>query len=305
MSMDAEQTALLAGTLREVLSRSPEDVDARLADLGWDEVVAGDPAAAAMLLFTEHGRALAVTDLLDRAVLDTLGVAAAAVCYPATGDTPTADAHRTEGILLRAPIAGSTIAVPLAEGTVGLVSADALTAEPMRTFDPSVTWHAVTGPAAEPTAAAPWAEAVAAAHRCLAAELIGTAGEVLRLAVEHTSSRTQFGAPIAAFQAVRHRLADAHVAIAAAQSLLDAAFLAGSAASARAAKAQAGRAHELASGHALQVCGAMGSSLEHPLHTFVSRGVVLDALLGGWGEQVAALGRDVLTTGTTPLLIDV
>jgi hypothetical protein len=49
----------------------------------------------------------------------------------------------------------------------------------------------------------------------------------------------------------------------------------------------------------------MGSSLEHPLHTFVSRGVVLDALLGGWAEQVATIGRQVLTTGTTPLLIDV
>jgi hypothetical protein len=49
----------------------------------------------------------------------------------------------------------------------------------------------------------------------------------------------------------------------------------------------------------------MGSSLEHPLHTFVRRGVVLDALLGGWTEQVTALGRDVLTSGTTPLLIDV
>jgi alkylation response protein AidB-like acyl-CoA dehydrogenase len=143
------------------------------------------------------------------------------------------------------------------------------------------------------------------AHRALAAELIGTAGEVLRLAVEHTSTRSQFGAPIAAFQAVRHRLADAHVAIAAAQALLDAAFVAGDDATARAAKAQAGRAHEQASAHALQVCGAIGSSLEHPLHTFVSRGVVLDALLGGWAQQVDALGHGVLTTGTTPLLIDV
>jgi alkylation response protein AidB-like acyl-CoA dehydrogenase len=305
MTMDAEQTALLSSTLREVLSTPTDDIDARLAELGWDDVVASDPAAATMLLFTEHGRSLATTDLLDRAVLDVLGIAADAVCYPRTGDTPGSDAHRTTGMLLRAPVAGSVIAVPLADGTVGLVGADAVSTEPLRTFDPTVTWYAVTGPGAAATAAASWSDAVAAAHRALAAELIGAAGEVLRLAVEHTSSRTQFGAPIAAFQAVRHRLADAHVAIAAAQSLLEAAFLAGSAASARAAKAQAGRAHELASGHALQVCGAMGSSLEHPLHTFVSRGVVLDALLGGWPEQVATLGRDVLATGSTPLLIDV
>jgi hypothetical protein len=305
MTMDQEQTALLARTLREVLSTSPSDVHAQLADLGWDDVVAGDPAGATTLLFTEHGRSLAATDLLDRAVLDALGVAADVVCYPTAGDAPTSDGSGTAGVLTRKPAAGSTVAVPLSDGLVGLVAIESLTVAPVRTFDPTVTWHSASGPAAVAQAAAPWGEALAVAHRALAAELIGTAGEVLRLAVEHTSTRTQFGAPIAAFQAVRHRLADAHVAIAAAQALLDAAFVAGDPATARAAKAQAGRAHEQASGHALQVCGAIGSSLEHPLHTFVSRGVVLDALLGGWTQQVDALGHEVLTTGTTPLLIDV
>jgi hypothetical protein len=300
MTMDQEQAALLTRTLREVLSSS-SDVDAQLADLGWDEVVAGDPAAATILLFTEHGRALAITDLLDRAVVEALGVTGDSVCYPATGDTPSSDGSGTRGVLLHAPAPGSQVVVPLSDGTIGVVAADDLTVTPLRTFDPTVTWHTATGPAARPCDSAPWDQAVAVAHRALAAELIGTAGEVLRLGVD----RTQFGAPIAAFQAVRHRLADAHVAIAAAQALLDAAFVAGDAATARAAKAQAGRAQEQASGHALQVCGAIGSSLEHPLHTFVSRGVVLDALLGGWAQQVDALGHGVLTTGATPLLIDV
>jgi hypothetical protein len=305
MTMDPDQTALLSRTLAEVLSTATGDVHAQLGELGWDDVVAGDPAVATMLLFTQHGRSLAVSDLLDRAVLAVLGVAADAVCYPARGDAPQSDGQHTVGILLHRPAPGATVAVPLAGGRVGIVPAASLTTTPLRTFDPSLTWYDVTGPPASSDAPGEWADAVAAAHRALAAELIGTGGEVLRLAVEHTSTRSQFGAPIAAFQAVRHRLADAHVAIAAAQSLLEAAFVAGSPASARAAKAQAGRAQELASGHALQVCGAMGSSLEHPLHTFVRRGVVLDALLGGWTEQVTALGRDVLTSGTTPLLIDV
>lgn len=304
-AMDAEQTALLSATLRDVLSGPGDAVDAQLVELGWEDVVAADPSAATQLLFTEQGRALAVTALLDRVVLDALGVSADAVAYPRTGDAPTSGAEGVTGLLLRPPVPGSTVAVPLAAGQVALVPAESLSAQPMRTFDPSLTWHEVTGSVPSATVSGDWPAAVAAAHRALAAELVGVAGEVLRLAVEHTSTRTQFGAPIAAFQAVRHRLAEAHVAVAAAQALLEGAVAEGSADSARAAKAQAGRAHEQASAHALQVCGAMGSSHEHPLHTFVSRGAVLDALLGGWTAQVRTLGRQVLTSGATPLLIEV
>lgn len=302
--MDPEQSSLLAATLRDVLSR-PDDVDVQLAELGWDDVVAEDPAAATTLLFTEQGRALAATALLDRVVLDALGVTADAVCYPlpADGTTPSSTAAAVRGLVLRAPRAGATVAVPLADGTVGLV--EGLAAVPLRTFDPTLPWCEVSGPAPRAGVPGDWPGAVAAAHRALAAELVGTAGEVLRLAVQHTSTRTQFGAPIAAFQAVRHRLADGHVALTAAQALVEASFADGTPLSAAAAKAQAGRAHELASAHALQVCGAMGSSLEHPLHRFVARGTVLDALLGGWDHHVHELGRMVVSTGTTPVLIEV
>ncbi|MCU1595641.1 MAG: acyl-CoA dehydrogenase, partial [Frankiales bacterium] len=288
--MDSEQIELLSTTLRDVLSGPPEGVDARLTELGWDDVVADDPATATRLLFTEHGRALATTSLLDRLVLDALEVPAGAVAFPRTGDRPTSGQAGVSGLLLHLPAPGSTVAVPV-QGGVALVPVEELTVTPLEVFDPALHWFSVTGPAPAASSPADWPGAVAVAHRALAAELIGAAGEVLRLAVEHTSSRTQFGAPIAAFQAVRHRLADSHVAIAAAQSLLLAAFLEGSPASARAAKAQAGRAHELAAANALQVCGAMGSTLEHPLHTFISRGVALDVLLGGWAEQTASMGR--------------
>lgn len=303
--MDSEQIDLLSATLREVLSGSSDTIDSQLAELGWDEVVSDDPSTATRLLFTEHGRALARTALLDRVALQALDLHADGLVYPRTGDHPTSGDAGVTGILLHRPAPGSTVAVPLDDGRVSVVPADSLTLQQLHTFDPSLTWLAVTGPAPSIAEVRDWPTAVAACHRALAAELIGTAGEVLRLAVEHTSTRTQFGAPISAFQAVRHRLADAHVAIAGAQSLLEAAFVEGSSMSARAAKAQAGRAHELATAHALQVCGAMGSTLEHPLHTFVSRGVALDALLGGWAEQVSTLGRQVLQTGTTPLLIEV
>jgi hypothetical protein len=313
--MDAEQRGLLATTLREVLGGPAADVDAVLDGLGWQEVVADDPATATTLLFTEHGRALATTALLDRVVLDALHPdlpgPAALVCHAALGSgsatssTPT----RTDGILLRRPEPGDQVLVPTTvDGVphVGVVAAEQLTATALRTFDPSLSWWAVAGPPPAATAPAPsWPAALAAGRRALAAELVGLAGEVLRLAVEHTSTRQQFGAPIAAFQAVRHRLADAHVAVTAAGTLLDAAFDDGTPVSAGAAKAHAGRAHDVASANALQVCGAMGSSLEHPLHRFVARGVVLDALLGSSADLRRELGALVRTTGQTPRLVEV
>ena len=143
-------------------------------------------------------------------------------------------------------------------------------------------WYAVAGSGGPPNAAdgAASAAAVTAAHRALAAEITGTAERALDLAVEHTSSRRQFNAPIAAFQAVRHRLAaDGYVAIAAARALLAASFgdVSGppAVAAAAAAKARAGRAHQTVTTAAVQVCGAMGATLEHPLHQYVNRGAVL------------------------------
>ncbi|MCW2526927.1 MAG: putative acyl-CoA dehydrogenase [Pseudonocardiales bacterium] len=314
-SMDDEQSSLLSETLHEVLSGPGDDISRLLSELGWDEVLAEDPATATTLLFTEQGRTLATTALLDQVVIaalaDDLPGPVDAVCYPALagGGIAGQAGQPISGLLLREPAADARIVVVF-ETTDGprlaIVSAADLQFAPVRTFDESLNWVLVRGDTLSESVPAPsWPLAVAAAHRAIAAELVGLAEEVLRVAVEHTSARHQFGAPIAAFQAVRHRLAEGFVAIAGARSLVDAAFIDGSPISAMAAKAQAGRAHEQVSAHALQVCGAMGSSLEHPLHRFVTRGTVLDALLGGWSEQVRRLGRLIQSTGETPRLIEV
>lgn len=312
--MDAEQSTLLGATLKKVLSGPISDVEALLTELGWDEVVAEDAATATTLLFTEHGRALAGTSLLDRVVLDVLrpdlSGPADAVCYPAlgAGGRPVSG-PAVHGIVLAAPLPGSRVVVPVhtAGGTrVVVVDAEQLEVAPLRTLDDSLSWCSASLDAVPvPDPAPSWDAAVAAGQRALAAELVGVASEVLRLAVEHTSTRHQFGAPIAAFQAVRHRLADAHVAATGARALLEAAFTDGTPTSAATAKAMAGRAHETASANALQVCGAMGSSLEHPLHRFVNRGMLLDMLLGSTRELQQQLGEMVRSTGRTPRLVEV
>jgi hypothetical protein len=324
--MDTEEIDLLTGSLREVLAGAAGDVPGRLRELGWDDVAAADPAAAATLLFTEKGRALSAAALLDDAVLPLLSAGLPAglagrpdlLCYPypGSGTRPSSTPLGTTGILLRRPEPDERLLIPVADADCVMLAVEAageFTVTPLASLDPEAGWYAVAGPT--PVArydGSAWPTAVAAAHRALAAEIIGVAERALGLAVEHTSTRRQFNAPIAAFQAVRHRLADGYVAIAAARALLAASFgdVSGSATvAAAAAKARAGRAHQTVSATAVQVCGAMGATLEHPLHRYVNAGAVLDGLLGSSAELTVELGAMIRATvasgGEIPLLVDV
>jgi hypothetical protein len=231
------------------------------------------------------------------------------VCYPENAYAPGDPAAGLTGIMLARPAPDATVVAAFGDDvgiSLGVFSAADLTFSPLASFDGELPWFAVSGPTPQHLCSTTsWRRAVAAAQRALAAEILGTGSEVLRLATEHTSTRRQYGAPIAAFQSVRHRLAEAKVHLVGAQALLQAAIADGSELAAQIAKAAAGRAHERASAAAIQVCGAMGASLEHPLHRFVNRGTVLDALLGGHRELAQLLGARALQTAETPVLVEV
>jgi hypothetical protein len=327
--MDTEEIDLLAGSLRSLFADAGADVPRRLRELGWDDVAAADPAAAMTLLFTEKGRALSAAALLDDVLLPLLGAErpggpigeASLLCYPypGSGSRPSSTPLGTAGILLRRPEPDERLLIPVADAdgvTLAIAAAREFTVTPLPSLNAEADWYTVAGPT--PGArfdGSAWEAAVAAAHRALAAEIIGIAERALELAVEHTSTRRQFNAPIAAFQAVRHRLADAYVAIAAARALLAASFGDGSrspavgAVAAAAAKAKAGRAHQTVSASAVQVCGAMGATLEHPLHRYVNAGAVLDGLLGSGAELTVELGAMIRATvasgGEIPLIVEV
>jgi Acyl-CoA dehydrogenase, C-terminal domain len=328
--VDAEEIDLLTGSLRSVFAEAGADVPRHLRELGWDDVAAADPGAATTLLFTEKGRALSSAALLDDAVLPLLRAGLPVsllggtdlVCYPYPGSGagsaagPSSTPLAVTGILLRQPGPDERLVIPVADSdgvSLAVAPASAFTVTPVPSLDHEAGWYAVAGPTpATRYDGDAWADVVAAAHRALAAEITGAAERALELAVEHTSSRRQFNAPIAAFQAVRHRLADGYVAIAAARALLAASFgdVSGSATvAAAAAKARAGRAHQTVSATAVQVCGAMGATLEHPLHRYVNRGAVLDGLLGSSAELTAELGSMIRATvtsgGEIPLLVEV
>jgi len=120
----------------------------------------------------------------------------------------------------------------------------------------------------------------------LAAEQVGGAARCLQLAVAHAKQRVQFGKPIGAFQALKHKMADMMVQVETARSATyyaacvaddDAAAL--PAASAMA-KAAASDAYTFCAGQALQIFGGVGFTWEYDLHLYFKRARSSAVLLG-------------------------
>jgi len=130
----------------------------------------------------------------------------------------------------------------------------------------------------------------------------------LRLAVEHVTSREQFGHPLGVLQAVKHRMADVEVACAATETALSRCADATSEDRAEieltilVARIQAGRAAVAASVQAQQVLGGMGFSWEHPLHRYVRRARVLEVPGGSTGDALSDLAKKLASNGEAPLL---
>jgi hypothetical protein len=297
MPLDEHTRTLLVSTLREALT-APHPPDLR--DLGWEEVLAEDPEAATTLFFVEEGRALGRTRLLDDVVLRELGLHARhrAVVYPMPGQP--AAVGLLDGLVLGPLDDVDELVVPTGD-SVAAVSVEEVTVEPVATLAAALDWRRVRRERpVQSSADDRWAAALAAARRALAAEIIGAASRALELAVEHTAARRQYGRTISSFQAVRHRLAEAHVACESARSVLRAAWADvevaadGGRWAATVAKAEAGRAQTVVARHTLQVCGAIGLSQEHDLHRYVARAAVLDALLGDHRLLEAWIGTELL-----------
>ena len=111
------------------------------------------------------------------------------------------------------------------------------------------------------------------------------------------------GIPISQFQAVRHRLAEALIAIETAQAALGAAWDDRSPTTAAMAKALAGRGARTATRHCQQVLAGIGFTTEHPFHGYVRRVLVLDEVLGSARTLTRKLGDDLLRTGQLPALL--
>lgn len=121
-----------------------------------------------------------------------------------------------------------------------------------------------------------------------AAQLVGAGQAMLDMAVEYAKQRTQFGTVIGSYQAIKHKLADVHIAVELARPLVYGAALAladGSPTLARdvsAAKVAANEAALLAARSSLQTHGAIGFTQEHDLSLLLLR---TQALRSAWGDS--------------------
>jgi alkylation response protein AidB-like acyl-CoA dehydrogenase len=122
----------------------------------------------------------------------------------------------------------------------------------------------------------------------LAAEAAGLLAAALQSVTTYVSERKQFGRPIATFQALRHRLAEAQVLTNGAYWLAMRAAGTGDAGDAALAALHAQEAAKRVAYDYHQFLGAMGMTLEHPLHLWTYRLKLLTAELGGRGAQAVA-----------------
>ncbi|WP_078311474.1 MULTISPECIES: acyl-CoA dehydrogenase family protein [unclassified Mycobacterium] len=120
----------------------------------------------------------------------------------------------------------------------------------------------------------------------ISAQLVGLGQSLLDRAVEYAKQRSQFGRPIGSYQAVKHKLADVHIALELARPLVYGAALSvaeDSPTAARdvsAAKVAAGKAAYLAGRSSLQTHGAIGFTAEYDLSLWILK---VRALMSAWG----------------------
>lgn len=113
-----------------------------------------------------------------------------------------------------------------------------------------------------------------------AAQLVGAAEALRDAAVDYAKQRTQFGRVIGSYQAIKHKLADVHIAVELARPLVYGAALSLDPRDVSAAKAAASEAGLLAARSALQTHGAIGFTQEHDLSLLLLR---VQALRSAWG----------------------
>ena len=121
-----------------------------------------------------------------------------------------------------------------------------------------------------------------------AAELLGLSAGMIDMATEYAKERKQFGNPIGSYQAVKHHLSNAFVALEFARPVI---YRAAAAISQKEANASLSVAHAkiaaidvaiLAAETAIQIHGGMGYTFEVDLHLWMKRAWAISGL---WGDR--------------------
>jgi hypothetical protein len=323
--IDADERALMEETVRgaiaDALATGGErsGVDAVLARLGWLEMLGAEPDAAIDVVFGALGASNATATALDDVLASALGRkpgADLAVLLPrfAACDPPgrvDAGDLQAQGLATGRAATASEILVPCGTGSEPwsvVVPAAAAEVQALRGIDPDAGIHAVRvrqrAAGADRLDPAAWSKTLALGRRAVAHQTAGACRAMLDLARTHALEREQFGRPIARFQAVRHRLAEALVAVEALEAALTAAREEPGAETAALAKAVAGRTVHAVARNCQQVLAGIGFTTQHPFHRYLKRTLALEGLFGSADAIALDVGRRLLASRRVPTLIE-
>ncbi|MCV7350350.1 acyl-CoA/acyl-ACP dehydrogenase [Mycobacterium parmense] len=166
------------------------------------------------------------------------------------------------------------------------------TAAPVATMDPTRRLARVQPGATEALGPDPGLAHTAAI--LLAAEQIGAAERCLELTVDYAKNRVQFGRPIGSFQALKHRMADLYVAVAAARAVVSDACDDPGPTSAATARLAATEALCTVAAEGIQLHGGIAITWEHDMHLYFKRAHGSSWLLDSERELLGRLEAEVL-----------
>ena len=312
--MDAADRLLLEETVRAALAGAGTNADAALAGVGWLEMLGAEPRAAIEIVFDALGRTNAAATALDDVVVSALGAvprADLAVLLPPFGGWGVPGRIDNGGVHALGCATGRVVTarelLVVCEGESVVVPTSAVEVRAVHGIDPHAGFHVVRvehAAAGTPLRDGAWESAVASGRRAVAQEIAGATRTMLTLARAHALERVQFGRRIASFQAVRHRLADALVAIEALEATLQAAGDEPNILTAALAKATAGRAAHTVATHCQQVLAGIGFTTDHPFHRFLKRTMLLDGVFGTADAIAGDIGRQLIAARRVPTLIE-
>src|ERR1700752_2856402 len=167
-------------------------------------------------------------------------------------------------------------------------------AQPVATMDPTRRLARLRAEEVEAIGTDPGIADIAAI--LLAAEQIGAAERCLELTVEYAKSRVQFGRPIGSFQALKHRMADLYVGVAAAKAVVSDACDDPTPTNAATARLAATEALQTVSAEGIQLHGGIAITWEHDMHLYFKRAHGSAQLLATPPELMRRLESEVLKT---------
>ncbi|MFN8034797.1 MAG: acyl-CoA dehydrogenase family protein [Acidimicrobiia bacterium] len=319
--MDAAERALLETAVRDAIdgAETTAELEDAFAVLGWLEMLDAEPSDAIEIVFTTLGATNGAAAILDDVVISALGSQPRpdlAVLFPRFADwvpPGSAEEGRARAVGLASARAATAVDLLVVCDTGPELRAVTVPVATTRVqgvngIDPGAGLRAVRAELDDaggtPLDAVAWEAAVAAGRRAVAYQIAGASRAMLALARAHALERVQFERPIARFQAVRHRLAEALVAVEALDAALVAAADAPGPSTAALAKAIAGRTARTVAAHCQQVLAGIGFTTDHPFHRFMRRTMVLEGIFGSADEIVVEVGRQLLANRHVPTLVE-